>query len=174
MELLIPDEIITLPYLSDPLLPLINDTYPPVVLPEPEAKINAPPLPPTDEPADIVVSPPLLTNDSPSIIVSASPLLNDDTLNVKFSNYQSLSDGTSVFIIIVSLVPFSPDSTSTITGPAEPDDEIPVLTKVLPISPFNESPLFNINDSLTPLLPVSILSIVTHPEALIKDMPGGH
>ena len=37
-ELLIPDEIITLPYLSDPSLPLINDTYPPAVLPELGAK----------------------------------------------------------------------------------------------------------------------------------------
>ena len=33
-ELLIPDEIITFPYLSDPPLPLINDTDHPVVLPE--------------------------------------------------------------------------------------------------------------------------------------------
>ena len=116
------------------------------MFPEAEVTLNTNQLPPADESADIESSPPLLTNDSPPIIVSASPLLNDDTLNVKFSNYQSLSDGTSVFIIIVSLVPFSPDSTSTIIGPAQPDGETPVRIKGLPLSPFIESPLFNIND----------------------------
>ena len=45
-----------------PLSP-INDTYPPVLLPEPEAKLNTNQLSPTDKPADILSSHPLLTND---------------------------------------------------------------------------------------------------------------
>ena len=46
-ELLLPDEIITLLYLSDPSLPLINNTYLPAVPPELGAKLDVPPLPPT-------------------------------------------------------------------------------------------------------------------------------
>ena len=78
--------------------------------------------------------------------MSAPPLLNDNKPNVKLNNYQSLPNDISMFIIINPPVPFSPDSTSTITGHAQPDGETPVRIKVLPLSPFIESPLFNIND----------------------------
>ena len=122
MELLIPDEIITLPYLSDPPLPIINDIVPPIVLPESEAKLNDSPLLLAGEPTNIGVSLQLLTNDSPPTIVSALPLLNGDKPNVKLNNYQSLSDDISVFIIIGPPVPFSLDSPSAITGPAVPGD----------------------------------------------------
>ena len=77
--------------------------------------------------------------------MSAPPLLNDNKPNVKLNNYQSLPDDISMFIIITP-VPFSLDSTSTITGPAQLDDETSIRTKVLLLSPFLESPLFNIND----------------------------
>ena len=165
-ELLIPNEIITLPDLSDPPLLLINDIDPHIVLPEPKFKLNTPPFPLTDEPTDILVSLQLLTNDSPPTIVSSHSLLNDDRPNVKLNNSQLLSDDASVLIIIGPLVPFSPNSTSTIIGPAELDDEIPVLTKLLPLSPFTDSPLFNINDPLTPLLPLYTLSIATDSKAV--------
>ena len=46
--------------MSDPPLPPRNDTDPPVVRSETEPKLNAPPLPPVDDHADILVSLPLL------------------------------------------------------------------------------------------------------------------
>ena len=78
--------------------------------------------------------------------MSVPPLLNNNKSNVKLNNYQSLSDDTSMFIIIDPPVSFSSSSILTITGSTQPDDETPVRTKVLPLSPFIESPLFNIND----------------------------
>ena len=110
-ELQIPDEIITLPYLSDHSLPLINDIYPHVVLPESEAKLNDHPLPLTYAPVHIVASSSLLTNDSLPTILSARSLLTDDKPNVKLNNYQSLPDDTSIFIIMGPPVSFSSDLT---------------------------------------------------------------
>ena len=111
MKLQIPDEIIIFSYLFDTSLPLINDTYPHLVLSEPEAKLNDPLLPPADGPIDIVASFLLLTSYSLLNIMSAPSLLNDNKPNVKLNNYQSLPNDTSVFIIIDPPVPFSPDST---------------------------------------------------------------
>ena len=63
IELLIPDEILTYPPMSDYFLPPFNDTDSSIVLPEPEAKINARLLLSVYEPAAIVKYPPLLNND---------------------------------------------------------------------------------------------------------------
>ena len=94
VELRIPDKILSHPSMSDPPLPPINDTDRLIVLFEPEAKLNAPPLPSADEPADIVASTPLLTNNSPLTIVTAPSLLSGDDPNIKLNNPPSPSDDT--------------------------------------------------------------------------------
>ena len=148
VELLIPDEILTHPPMSDPSLPLINDTDPTLVLPKPEAKLNAPPLPPANEHVGIVTFPPLLTNDSPPTIVTAPSLLSDDNPDVKLNNPPLPSDDTPMLIKTDPPVLLSPEPTSTITDSPAPDDVTPVLVKTLPLSPFAEFPLFNLTDAV--------------------------
>ena len=94
VELLIPDERLTHPSMSDPPMPPIKDTYLPIVLPEPETKMNALPVLSADEPAYIVTYPPLLTNESPSIIVTVPSLLRIDDPDVKLNSPPSPSDDT--------------------------------------------------------------------------------
>ena len=73
VELLKSDERLAHPPMSDPPLPPNKDIYLPIALPERETKMNAPPVSPANEPADIVTAPPLLPTDAPPIIVSAPP-----------------------------------------------------------------------------------------------------
>ena len=107
VELPIHDEVLTHPPMSNYSLPQLNDTYSLIVLPEPEAKINAPPLPPADEPVDIVVSPPLLTNDSPSTSVTVPSLISDDDTNIKLNNPPSSSEDTPTLVKTIPPVPLS-------------------------------------------------------------------
>jgi len=72
VKLIIYNVILTPLSLSNPPLPPINHTNPPVVLPKPEDKLDTPPL----SPENIEASPPFLTNDLPSIIVTSCILLN--------------------------------------------------------------------------------------------------
>ena len=148
IEVPIPDVILTHPHMSDPPLPPLNDTDHLILLPEPEAKINTPPLPPVDKPADIVSSPLLLTNDSPPIIVTVPSLLSDDDPDVKLNNSLSPSDDKHTLIKIDPLVLLSPQPTSTITEPPAPDDATHVLIKTIVLSPFAELPLFNLADTV--------------------------
>ena len=101
VELIIYNVILTPLSLSNLQLPLINHTNPPVVLPEPEDKLDTPPL----SPENIEASPPFLTNDLPSIIVTSCILLNDDKSDVILNDPLSPPDNTPILIVVNSPVP---------------------------------------------------------------------
>ena len=64
--------------MSYPPLTPSNETYPPIVRPEPAVKLAALPRPSADEPDNMIKYPPTLTNDPPPTIVTAPPSLNND------------------------------------------------------------------------------------------------
>jgi len=101
VDLLIYNIILTPISLSDPPLPPINHTTYPIVLPEPDDKLNTPPL----SPENIVASPPLLTNDSPTIIVTSSIILDDDKSDVILNDPLSPPGNIPMLIIVNSPVP---------------------------------------------------------------------
>ena len=71
-----------------------------------------------------------------------------------------------MFIYIDLPVTLSLESTSTIIDPPKIYEETSIHIKTLPLSPFSESSLFNLNYLLTILLSASILDIVTYPGAM--------
>ena len=77
MELLIPDEIITLPYLSDPPLSSRNDMHFSLMLPKLNSKINTNPISPIDIEANMVALSLSLTKKFPQTIMTIPSLLNE-------------------------------------------------------------------------------------------------
>ena len=77
MELLIPDGIITLPYLAGPPLPSKNDMHSSLVLPELNIKINTNSLLPIDKEANMIALFLSQTKKSTSKIMTIPSLLNE-------------------------------------------------------------------------------------------------
>ena len=117
--LLMSNEILTPSPMSDLPLQRINNTDPPVFLPEPEATLNTNQLSPVDNPADIVSSFPLLSNDSPPTIITIFLLLNDDAHYVIFNNPPSSpNDIPELIVTYTPSFTVSRELTLTITNPS--------------------------------------------------------
>ena len=121
-QLLISNEILTLPHISDIPLTPINNTYYPILLPELKTKLNTNQFPLADDHVNIEISSPLLTNDSHPTIVTTIPLLNNDQPYVKLNNYPLQPDDTSTLIVTDPSFSLSQASISTITDPPTLDE----------------------------------------------------
>jgi RNA polymerase II subunit A small phosphatase-like protein len=72
------DKVTTEPPVLVCPLPPVNDTNPPTVLPEPDAKFNAPPAPDDDDPPTSDAAPPVDEDDAARLINPPAPAPDDD------------------------------------------------------------------------------------------------
>ena len=114
MDLLISDEILTHPLISNLPLPPMNDTNHPVLLPELEARLNNNQFSTIYKPVLIIVSFSLLTNDLSPTIVANPTLLNEYEHDMKVNNPASQYNDIAVHIVTYPLDPPAHDDTTLV------------------------------------------------------------